>query len=255
MTSATQTIPTRAPSGLTRILNVTRLHFVNRGQIVVVPWMIMTFIFAVTLVIGWILRDTLTMKELADANSGMQYSGAIGYFLVYMLVIAVMAISQTFPFAQSYSVTRRDFYIGTVLAFATLSVLYSLAITVLGWIEDVTHGWGLHVTLFNPSYLGPNVVDHFYVFLVLFLFFFMMGIATASVYVRWKVNGMLVFFAALALVILGLVVLATVTSSWSAVGMWFAATGFVGVVSWTLVPTSLAILVGYLLLRRAAPHN
>ncbi|MBX3309153.1 MAG: ABC transporter permease [Cryobacterium sp.] len=251
----TTTLPTPARSALARILTVARLHFVNKGQIIVVPWLIMSFIFAVTLIIGWILRSSLSAGDLAEAGSGMQYSGAIGYFLVYMLVIAVMAISQTFPFAQSYSATRRDFYLGTIVAFTTLSLAYSAAVTVLGWLEDLTNGWGLGVVLFSPGYLSSNLLERFYVAFVLFLFFFMMGIAVASVYVRWRVNGMLIFFASLAVVILGLVALATVTGSWGAVGAWFVAMGFLGVVSWTLVPTVLAAIVGYLLLRGATPRN
>lgn len=253
MTTTTTHTPT--PGALARIFAVVRLHFVNKGQIIVVPWLIMSFIFAVTLIIGWILRTSLSAKDLSEAGSGMQYSGAIGYFLVYMLVIAVMAISQTFPFAQSYSATRRDFYLGTIVAFAILSLVYSGAVTVLGWIEDLTNGWGLGVVLFSPGYLSPNLVERFYEAFVLFLFFFMMGIAVASVYVRWRVNGMLIFFASLALVILGLVALATVSSSWGAVGAWFVAMGFFGVVSWTLVPTTLAAIVGFLLLRRATPRS
>lgn len=249
----TSTIPTRSP--FTRIINVTRLHFVNKGQIIVVPWLIMSFIFAVTLVIGWILRSSLSANDLAEASNGMQYSGAIGYFLIYMLVIAVMSINQTFPFAQSYSATRRDFYLGTIVAFTALSLVYSAAVTLLGWIEDLTNGWGVGIVLFSPGYLSPNLLERFYVAFVLFLFFFMMGVAVASVYVRWRVNGMLIFFASLALVILGLVALATLTNNWGAVGAWFAATGFVGVVTWSLVPTALATVLGFLLLRRATPRN
>lgn len=237
-----------------RIVNVMRLHVVNKGQIVLVPWMIMGFIFLVTIALGLIFRSVMTPADLADTSDGMQYSGAIGYFLVYMLVIAVMSISQTFPFAQSYSVTRRDFYIGTVATITGLSVLYSLAITLLGWIEDATHGWGLNIVLFSPTYLSPNLGERFYVSVVLFLFFFMMGMATASVFVRWKVNGMLIFFASLILIIVGLVALATLTHQWSAVGSWFVTMGFVGVVSWTLVPTALAAIAGYFLLKRATPR-
>ena len=256
MTAATIT-PSRhrSPGAAGRILNVVRLHLVNVRQIFVVPWLIMAFIFALSVAIGWIVRASLSPADLADANSGMQYSGAIGYFLVYMLVIAVMAINQTFPFAQSYSVTRRDFYLGTLVAFAGLSVVYSIAVTVLGWLEDVTNGWGFGVTLFSPEYLGPNLLQRFYVSLVLFLFFFVIGMAVASVYLRWKVNGMLIFFATLVLLIVGFIALIAATASWSAVGQWFVMTGFVGVISWTLVPTSVAAIFGYLLLRWATPRN
>lgn len=255
MSAETASLDTRQPNtALRRVLNVTRLHLVNKSQIIVVPWLIMAFIFMVTLILGWIFSVTMSPADRADTSEGMQYSGALGYFLVYMLVIAVMAISQTFPFAQSYSVTRRDFYFGTVITFLGLSLAYSLAVTVLGWIEDLTHGWGLNVTLFSPGYLSSNLAERFYESVVLFLFFFMMGMATASVYVRWKVNGMLIFFASLALIILGLVAFVTLTAQWQAVGEWFVAMGFFGVVNWTLVPTALAVMAGYFLLKRATPR-
>lgn len=255
MTTSTLPATTQAPSALTRILNVSRLHFVNKGQIVVVPWMIMSFIFILSLLIGLIVRASFSSQTLAEGEGTIEYGGAAGFFLIYMLVIAVMSISQTFPFAQSYSVTRRDFYLGTILAFGILTVLYSLAITLLGWIEDLTGGWGLNVNLFSPEYLSPNLAERLYVTLVLFLFFFMMGMATASVYVRWKSNGMLVFFGAITLLILGLAALATFTSSWPAVGAWFDTMGLLGIVTWTLVPTALAAITGFLLLRRAIPRN
>lgn len=255
--SATLTSRTlrHSPNALPRIRNVMRLHLVNKGQMILVPWMIMGFIFMVTLLLGVIFRSTMSPSDLADTREGMQYSGALGYFLVYMLVIAVMSISQTFPFAQSYSVTRRDFYVGTVATFAGLSVAYSVAITVLGWLEDITHGWGLGVVLFSPGYLSPNLVERFYISVVLFLFFFMVGMATASVFVRWKVNGMLIFFGSLTLILVGLIALATVTNSWGNVGAWFATMGFTGVVTWTLLPTALCTVAGYFLLKRATPRN
>lgn len=185
----------------------------------------------------------------------MQFQGVFGFFLIYMLVLAVMAISQTFPFAQSYSVTRRDFYAGTVLTFFGLSVAYSVVITALGWLEDLTHGWGINVALFNPGFTTPNLAARLYVTIALFLLSFMMGMATASVYVRWKTNGMYIFFGLLTLLILGLVWLATVTDSWGAVGNWIATMGLLGVVTWSLVPSALAIAIGYLILRKAIPRN
>ncbi len=244
-----------APSTAARLLKVVRLHLVNRSQIIVVPWLIMAFIFFVSLVIGVIFRAAMSPETLADANEGMQFNGAMGYFLIYMLVLAVMAISQTFPFAQSYSVTRKDFYLGTVITFFGLSFAYSLAITVLGWLEGITSGWGVNVILFNPGYLSPNFAERFYIALVLFLFFFMTGMATASVYVRWKTNGMLVFFGALILAIVGIVALVTHFGQWPAVGNWFVSMGLLGVVSWSLVPSTLAALAGYAVLRKATPRN
>ena len=43
--------------------------------------------------------------------------------------------------------------------------------------------------------------------------------------------------------------------SWPAVGEWFAAMGPIGVVAWLLVPTALAAVAGYFILRRATPKS
>lgn len=254
MTSTTLTpVAVQTPTAAKRVVSVMRLHLVNRGQIIVVPWLIMSFIFAISLLIGWILRVSLSPADLGEAN--IQYGGAFGYFLIYMLVLAVMAINQTFPFAQSYSVTRKDFYVGTVLTFLTLSLAYSVLITVLGWVEDMTNGWGVRVSLFSPDYFSPNLAERYFITVVLFVFFFMTGMAVASVYVRWRVNGMLIFFGLLILILVGLAALVTFTEQWPAVGNWFATMGLTGVAAWTLVPSTLAAIAGYFLLRKATPRN
>jgi hypothetical protein len=259
-TTLTDTRPADRPTfgeAAERILNVVRLHLVNKMTTIYVPWMIMAFIFLVNYTIWWLIFANLDPADLADARDGIQFSGASGYIFVYMLVVAVQAINLTFPFAQGYSVTRRDFYLGSALTFVGLSALYGLAITVLGAIERATHGWGLGGSMFAPVYFGSgeNLLESFYVTFLAFLFFFFVGTATATVYVRWRANGMLVFFACLVLVVLGLVVLTTFTGSWPAVGTWFVAAGPIGVATWTLVPTALAALVGFFILRRATPRN
>lgn len=246
-----------APGALRRILNVARLHLVNKMTTIYVPWLIMAFIFLVNYTIWWLLAANLDPADMADARDGIQFSGASAYIFVYMLVVAVQAINLTFPFAQGYSVTRRDFYLGSVLTFVGLSIVYSIVMTILGVIERATNGWGLGGSMFATIYFGggDNLLETFYITLAIFLFFFFIGAATATVYVRWKANGMLMFFACLVLVLLGLVVLVTFTESWPAVGHWFVTAGVIGVATWSLVPTALAAVIGFLILRRATPRN
>jgi len=257
MTTTTLTATRRARSGtLRRIGYVARLHLVNKTTIVIVPWAIMAFIFAVNYLIWWILAASLSPADMADAREGLQFSGASFYIFVYMLVVAVQAINLTFPFAQGYSVTRRDFYLGSVLTFVGLSAVYALVITILGTLERLTDGWGLGGTMFATTYFGDgNPLEAFYLTFMIFLFFFFIGAATATVNVRWRANGMLTFFACLVLIMVGLLALVTLTGSWPAVGQWFVTTGVVGVISWLIVPVVLAGIAGFFILRRATPRN
>jgi hypothetical protein len=240
-----------------RILAVFRLHFVNVSTTIVVPWLIMGIIFIVNYAIWWIIARTVTAPgDLADAQEGLSYSGASFYIFVYMMVVAVQAINFTFAFAQGYSVTRRDFYLGTSLAFVALAVMYAAGMTLLSYIEEVTGGWGLDGRMFTSIYYGNGEWHvRFLLFLTIFLFFFFVGAATAAVYVRWRTNGMLAFFAVLTLVLVGTVVLVTFAGSWPSVGDWFVANGANGVILWTLVPTVVSAFAGYLVLRRATPRN
>jgi len=257
LTPASATAPTLGPG---RVISVMKLHLVNRFSVFVIPWMILGFIFAVNLIIWWIIVTATRgdPESTQNAQDGLQYSGATFYIFIYMMVLGIQAVTLTFPFGLGLSVTRREFWLGTALGFVVLSALYSAGMTVLAVIEELTNGWGLGGRMFTAFYFGPPDEAwwfRFLVYFVIFLFFFFVGSGIATIYLRWRVNGMLVFFAALALVIVGLLALVVFTDSWPAVGAWFVENGAVGVIFWSLVPTALAAITGFVLLRRATPKN
>jgi len=174
--------------------------------------------------------------------------------LVYMMVTAVQAMSATFRFALGMSVTRRDYYLGTVLYFAMLSVLYAAGLTVLGWVEQLTDGWGLGGYFFAPVGLDSQPLWlRAYAILVLLLMFFFVGATFAAVWMRWKVNGLLTTFFAIAVVLVGLAWWATDAGLWGVVGDFFTEHSIVVLLAWTLPFTAAAALTGFGLLRRATP--
>jgi len=240
-----------------RLLAIVRLHFVSPMTTIVVPWMILGFIFLVNLAIWAIIFSSVTdAQDRNDAQEGLSWSGASFYIFVYMLFVAIQAINLTFPFAQGYGVTRRDFYVGTSIYFVLLSAMYAAGLTVLSLIEDATDGWGLGGHMFTSVYFG---VGEWYVrfglFFTIFAFFFFVGAAFAAVYVRWRANGMIALWAAITLLIVALIALVTLTDSWPAVGTWFVDTGVNGVILWSLLPTALAAITGFFVLRKATPRN
>jgi hypothetical protein len=254
MTTTTQTKNTGGE--LQRILNVTRLHLTNKFPMMVLPLLILGFIFLVNLTIWWLIFSAIGTDDAADASQGMQFSGASTFIFVYMMVVAVQAVNLTFPFALGYSVTRRDFYLGSSLMFVLLSGYYAAIMTIMATLERATNGWGFGGAMFDVVYFNAdNPLQQFVLFLLVFLFFFFVGAATSSVYVRWRANGMYVFFAALTILVVGLIALTTFTESWPRVGEWFVANGAMGVALWTLVPTALSAITGFVLLRKATPKN
>jgi hypothetical protein len=251
--SSLREAPNRVPTS--RVWNVVRLHLTNTWVIVQTPVIIIALIFLVNYAI-WGIINTAAAADAAEAVEGTQYSGSATFIFVYMAIVAAQSITVTFPFALGYSVTRREYYLGTTILFVLVSAGYAIGLTILAAIEDATGGWGLGGHMFTAIYFGDEGgLLRLFVFFSLFLFFFFTGAAISTIYMRWRMYGMIAFWAALGIVLIGLIALATYTSSWPGVGAWFDANQATGVAAWLLIPTAVAAVTGYLVLRRATPKN
>lgn len=241
---------------LQRILNVAKLHLVNRGAVLWLPLFIMSVIWTASMLIWWIVSVLVERAGgTGDGDGPIIMGGANSFLVIYMLVVAVQAINLTFPFAQGYSVTRRDFYLGSALTFLGLSLFYAVLMSGLAWLEAATSGWGLNGYMFGLGMLGIlELAQTFYVYLLALLLFFFVGAAVAAMYVRWRTWGIVGFFTGFGFLVIGLIALATFTDSWGAVGEWLMANGAVGVASWSLVVTAAAGVAGFFILRHATPR-
>lgn len=256
MTTTTLTTPVASAAPRTRILSVIRLHFVNPEAILGLPLLILGFIFAANVAIWAIILTSASEVDRSDISQGLGWSGAISFVFVYMMVVAVQAINATFPFALGYSVTRREYYIGTSIVFVILALIYSVGLSILSAIEEATNGWGLGGRMFTSYYFGDGgALDHWFIYFALLLFFLFTGSAVAAVWVRWKAFGITTFFIAIGALIIGLLALLGLTDSWVALGDWFVAQGWVGSYAWSLVITAFAVITGYFILRKATPKS
>jgi hypothetical protein len=242
---------------MNRITAVTKLHFVNLWTIIWVPAIILGAILVLNIAVWWIVLSAIdTAEGRANAQEGFGYSGSTFYIFVHMMVVAVQAFNLTFPFALGYGVTRRDFYLGSSLAFVLLSLGWGGLVTLLAYIEQLTDGWGVGGRMFSAVYFGDGQWwQQFFLFTAAFAFFFFVGAGVATLYVRWKANGLVGFFLLLAGAVVGVIALIVRTDSWGVVGEWFATNGAYGVAAWSLLPAAVAAIAGYFVLQRATPKN
>lgn len=239
-----------------RIMNVVRLNVANPWTAIIWPWIILGIIFVANLTIWFLILSATPESEHADIREGLQFSGASAYFFVYMMIVAVQSMNSTFPFALGYGVTRRDFYLGSALTFVLLSAVYAAGMTVLALLEEATGGWGLGGRMFTAVYFGSGgPLERLWVFFCLFMFFFFIGAALATVYVRWKAPGMIIFFATLGFLLIGAGAVIVFTDGWAAIGAFFAAAGFVGSYTASLTIAAIAGIAGYFILQRATPRS
>lgn len=242
---------TEARSRVREIWRIVRLHTVNPSIFFGVPWLILGGAWAVTMVIALILRGAGVPPEL----DGFRYSWAVLSPQWYLVVVGVQAIAYTFSFALGFGATRRDFWLGTSAMFVFVSLEMAAAIATLVQIEKATEGWWIGAGMFDALWYGQSGwLTDFYTTFVLQLLVLFIGASITTIYLRWRIRGMMILlFSAVALV-LALVATLTFTESWVAVFDWFAAIGIVGVFTVLLVKALTWAVAGYFVIRRATPR-
>ena len=256
--TAPGTAPARRYGGTPfgRIANVVRLQLGNPWTAVVLPWMILGFIFLGNIAVWLLIGLSTHGQDLRDAREGFSYSGGSIYIFIYMMVVAIQSINITFRFALGFGVTRRDYWLGSAVTWVILAAMFSLGITLLGLIERATDGWGLGGTVFAPVYFGEEWWQRLLTVFLGLLFFLFFGSLLGAIYVRWRALGIIVFFGAL--VILGIAVIAVAIQP--AVSAWYGQAELAGfgppktaldITVWLLIPTVLCAVIGFVILRRA----
>lgn len=242
-----------------KLLGSARLHFANVRVGVLVPLGILGVILVANVGLLVIVLSQLAPEDRADAQDGLQYSGAAFYFIVYMMVFGVQAMTVTFPFALGWGVSRRDYYAGTLLAIVVRSLGFGTIFTVLSLVESSTGGWFVGGRMFTAVYFPTG---DWWVrllgFTVLFLFAMVLGSSIATVWVRWRGLGMLVLWGGLGL--LGLVAVSVITFAhlWGEGGgavAWLVSQPEPALWALLLVPSVVLAGLGYLVLRRATPRS
>lgn len=246
-------VRTEARSRLHEVWRIVRLHAVNPSIFFGVPWLIIGGAWAVTMVLAIIIQGAgAPQDEMAE---GFRYSWAVLSPQWYLVVVGVQAIGLTFSFALGFGATRRDFWIGTSLMFVIVSFVNAIAIATLVQLEKATDGWGIGAHMFDALWYGQQgwLVDAYTTFSMQLLVLFI-GASTTTVYMRWRIRGMMILsFSSIALVLATIAAL-TFTESWAGLAGWFESIGVVGVFTVLLIKTLAWAVAGFLVIRRATPR-
>ncbi|WP_164234049.1 hypothetical protein [Microbacterium hydrocarbonoxydans] len=226
-----------------RTLNVVRLQLINRQTFIWVPLII---------IVGATLLSVVVYALIPVDTP--KYGGAGQAPLWYFFAIGMSAMTLTFPFSQAMSITRRDFFLGTMLTAVLGAVLMGVVFVLGGALELATNGYGVNGYVFHLPWLweaGP--FGAFLSAFTLALFFFVIGFTGATIYKSWGPLVLTIVSVALAVLLVGLMYLATRLELWGAVGDTIAALGSVGLALWGLVGVAVLAGVSFLAFRRAIP--
>ena len=254
--TATDVAPTAVADGASRIRmneiwRIVRLHTVNPSIFFLVPAMILGGAWAITMIIALILAGAGVPME----NTGFEYSWAVLSPQWYLIVVGVQAVSYTFPFALGFGATRRDYWIGTGVMFVLASLLFAVVIATLLLIERATGGWGVGAGMFDALwYVGADWFTAFYTTFALQLLVLFIGAGVTTVFMRWRMKGMMIVLFGGVAVILAIIAVLTFSESWESLGQWLASIGIIGVFTLVLAKALAWAVAGFLVIRRATPR-
>jgi hypothetical protein len=222
-------------------IKVARYQMVQRFNYVTLPWAALALLFAAQ----WAV---IAMLGMHDAR----LTGLVAIYAVFFIVGA-STVARSLPFGLALGLSRRSYYLGTVLLALTLTAVDGLLLAGLQEIERATGGWGLGMFFFRVQYIldGPWFLTWLTSFVALTLVF-VYGMWWGLVYLRWRRMGIRVFIVAQILALLAVGLTADRFAAWPNIGRFFTdltATGLTGV----LAAAAAALLVGgYATIRRVA---
>ncbi len=224
------------------LVKVARLHLVDRFSYTWMVWGLMAFIFAINVAIFAVIPLTQPAGD---------FTGALISIYIFMAVIGVQAATKFLPFAFTLGVSRRTYYLGTVLLVVVLCLVYAVVLTVLWWVEGLTGGWWMQLHFFRvPWILGGPWYQVLITNFVLMTLVFVFGLWAGLIYRRFALIGSVIFFGCLSrIVVLGVMVI-TWRGAWVAVGSFVANLDMLAASSLVAVLAVLAGLGGYLTIRR-----
>lgn len=228
---------------MNRTLNVVRMQLVNRQTYVWVP--------LIVLVGSWLLSVAIFAMIPYD---GPKAGGGSFAPLWYFLAVGVQALTRTFPFSQAMSVTRREYFLGTLLTAAVTSAMLSVIFVIGGLIELATGGWGVNGWFFHLDWLwaaGPW--GALLVFFVLAMLFFITGFWAATIFKRFGTLWLTVVIVGIGALLVGAIFLITRLEVWEQVITWILVQGSLGLTLWGLLLAAVLAVVSFATLRRAIP--
>jgi len=228
---------------MSRTLNVVRLQLINKQTFIWVPLIVLVAATVVSILIYAMIP-----------GGGPKYGGGGQAPLWVFFAVGLSAMTMTFPFSQAISITRREFFVGTLITAVMGSAFMGVLFLIGGGIEMVTNGWGVNGYVFHLPWVweaGP--LGAFVVYFTLALFFFIVGFTGATVYKTWGPVVVTASSIALALVLLAIVFAITRLELWGETMAGIMQLGALGIALWGLVAVAAFALISFLAFRRAKP--
>ena len=222
-------------------INVARYQMVQRFNYVTVPWVALALLFAVQ----WAVIAMLGTRDI-------QLTGLVAIYAVFFIAGAGN-VARSLPFGLALGLSRRSYYLGTVLLALALAVADGLLLAGLQEIERATGGWGLGMHFYRVDYIldGAWYLTWLTSFVALSLAF-VYGMWWGLVHLRWRRLGIRAFVVVQIAVLLSIGLAADRFGSWPSIGRFFGDLTATGLTGFGAIVAATLIAGGYVTIRRTA---
>ncbi|WHY21334.1 hypothetical protein QNH28_10290 [Paenibacillus sp. G2S3] len=225
---------------MNQMTGILKMHYKDKWFWLFMPWIILLSSFLVNLVIAFFLQEPM-------------YTGGLVSIFIYMFVIGIIILVQTFPFALGLSLRRTDYFIGTSLMAVLTSAGFSLLLFLLSIVETkLTSGWGVQLHYFHIPYLNDGtVLEQLWIYFMIMLHMFYWGFVISSIFRRFGRSGLFIFAAVMFILYSVAGLLMTYYQWWGDLFNWFASHTAFELALWTMPLTVLYALLSFWMLRKS----
>lgn len=224
---------------MNKVKGIVRTHLADYWSWLLIPLFILGISFTINLIIGISIGEELK-------------TGGLSSIFVYMFVVGIISVGQTFPFLIGFGARRRDFFLGSSATIALFGVGWVTVLLILAWIERQTGYWGGNLHYFNIDHLmAGSMLEQFWLLFATMIHMFFGGFVIACLYRRFGRNGLYFFFIALMLALTCLGYSITYFGDWIALFEWLMDLSALVIASGLFVLALVYVAFSYAFIRKA----
>lgn len=216
------------------------MHWRYKGIWALVPLLVLLANFVINLIVASLIKTEFT-------------SGSVASLPMALMVSAIIAPIQTFPFAVGLGLRRREYFLGTAAAAVAISACFALLLTVLAAIESrLTGHWGgtLHFFVI-PAFKHLSPIGLFWLHFAVSACLAFAGLFIFAVWARFGRKGMTALFVGGPAVLAVLAFVADRNNWWALFGTLLEPQTISILGYWLLPIAAVQALLVFGLLRRA----
>ncbi len=226
---------------MNRTLNVMRMQSKDLFSWLYLPWIIVG---------GNFLINLLTTSAIHGEKTTVVTGGMASIF-IYFMIIGLIILHQTFPFALGLSVRRTDYFWGTAAVAGAASLVSAVIIVLMSAIEGQIGGWFQSFYFFRLNFISDHgLASELWFYFALFLHLFFSGFLISCLYRKMGGTKATVVLGLLFIVFTVFTLMATYNGWWADILKAIVDLGAIRIISLFSLLTVVYIGLSFSLIRK-----